>query len=350
MEQLIQNLIGSNPYRILGVYVGDSIAKETSHRSRISAFSKVGQTAAFALKGDDRLPLLTRSEEMAQKAVQGLSLPIERIKFSLFWYADEKFSWAPALNGAIDALLSQNITDALSHYEYLIQDDYLRNDFVETVTHGIFSIEKDNLANILIDTISEYIGGIELISQGKPSNKAHYLNGIFFERWVRAELNKLTGEYIKEHNDFYVLIDNLKSTTERIISCLNFSASLLGRTDRRYNDCAKHVACLIYEQGQNVLLHIGRWVNLKRALISVKLCRSLIIEVSLYVDNSVERLTLDDESRRKVAETFAIDFASVCLSQQYYIERILKTIKHKELVKTAIWLALIVLFFFLLNN
>lgn len=353
MEQIIHNLIGTNPYRILGVYVGDSIAKETSHRSRISAFSKVGQTAVFSLKGDDRLPILTRNEGIAEKAVQELSLPIERIKFSLFWYADEKFSWSPVLNRAIDALLSENIADALNHYEHLIQDDALRNDFIETVTHGIFSIEKESMANILIDTISEHMESIEIILHSKLSNESHYLNTIFFERRVRDELNKLTGEYIKQHPDFYVLIDNLKSTTERIAPYINFAASLLGTTDYRYKECAEQVARSIYEQGQNVLSHIGRWVNTGCTLISVKLCRSLIEEVFAFVDNSIKSLTLDDESY-KIIGTYTIGFEGEYFLQDADTERILKTVKrrykYKEPIKTVIWLALVIMSFFLLNN
>lgn len=198
MEQIKQNLIGTNPLRILAVYIGDSIAKGTSHRSRISAYSKVGQTAVFSLKGDDTLPSLIRNEGIAEKAAQVLSLPIDRIKFSLFWYADEKFSWARTLNSAIDSLLSGNLADALNHYESLIYSDSLRNDFVETVTHGIFSVEKESVANILVDTISEHLENVEIILQCNHFNKACNLNTIFFERRVRNELKKLTGEYINQ--------------------------------------------------------------------------------------------------------------------------------------------------------
>ena len=353
MEQIKQNLIGTNPLRILAVYVGDSIAKETSHRSRISAYSKVGQTAVFDLKGDDTLPSLIRNEGIAENAAQVLSLPIDRIKFSLFWYADEKFSWARTLNSAIDSLLSGNLADALNHYESLIYSDSLRNDFVETVTHGIFSVEKESVANILVDTISEHLENVEIILQCNHFNKACNLNTIFFERRVRTELKKLTGEYIKQHPDFYVLIDNLKSTTERITPYVVFAASLLGTTDYRYKECVENVACSIYEQGQNVLSHIGRWVNKERTLISVKFCRSLIEEVFMFVNNSIKELQLDDDSY-KIIETSTIGFEGEYFLQDADTERILKAVKrrykYKEPIKTIIWLALVIMSIFLLNN
>ena len=349
MKQIIQNLIGTNPYRILGVYVGDSIAKETSHRSRISAYSKVGQTAMFSLKGDDILPSLMRHEGIAEKAAQELSLPVERIKFSLFWYADEKFSWARTLNSAIDSLLSENLVDALNHYESLIYSDSLRNGFIEAVTHGIFSIEKENIANILVDTISGHLESIEVILQGNHSNKARNLNTLFFDRRIRNELNKLTGEYKKHHTDFYVLIDNLKSTTERITPYVDFVASLLGTTDYRYKECAEAVSRSIYEQGEDILLHIGRWVNEERSLISIKLCRSLMEEVFAFVDNSVKGLHLEDDSY-KIIGISTIGFENEYFIQNAKIEHIQKTIKrrckYKEPIKTAIWLALVVLFYF----
>lgn len=353
MEQIKQNLIGTNPLRILAVYVGDSIVKETNHRSRISAYSKVGQTAEFSLKGDDTLPFLIRNEGMAEKAAQELSLPIEHIKFSLFWYADERFSWGRILNNAIDSLLSENLADAFCHYEYLIYSDLLRNDFIEAVTHGIFSIEKESIANILIDTISEHLENIEIILQGNLFNKARNLNTLFFERRVRNELNKLTGEYIKQHPDFYVLIDNFKSTTERITSYVDFAADLLGTTDYRYKECAEAVARSIYEQGQNVLSHIGSWVNKERTLISVKLCSSLIEEVFVFVDKSIKKLQLDDDSY-KIIGTSTIGFEGEYFLQYAHAGRILKVVKrrykYKEPIKTIIWLALVIMSIFVLNN
>lgn len=348
MEQIKQNLIGTNPLRILAVYVGDSIAKETSHRSRISAYSKVGQTAVFNLKGDDTLPSLIRNEGIAEKAAQVLSLPVDRIKFSLFWYADEKFPWARTLNSAIDSLLTGNLSDALNHYESLIYSDSLRNDFIETVTHGIYSIDKENIANILIDTISEHLESIKVILQGNHFNKACNLNTIFFERRVRNELNKLIGEFIKQHQDFYVLIDNLKSTTERITPYVDFAASLLGTTDYRYKVCAEAIARSIYEQGQNILSHIGRWVNKERALISVKLCRSAIEEVFMFVDNSIKKLQLDDDSY-KIIGMSTIGFEGEYFLKYEDTERILKTVKRRYKIKTIIWLALVIIIFFLFS-
>jgi len=353
MEQIKQNLIGTNPLRILAVYVGDSIAKEISHRSRISAYSKVGQTAVFSLKGDNALPTLMRNEGVAEKAAQVLSLPVDRIKYSLFWYADEKSPWALTLNSAIDSLLSENLADALNHYEYLIYNDSLRNDFIETVTHGIFSIDKEDVANILIDTISDHLESIEVVLQGNHFDKARNLNTIFFERWVRNELNELTGEYIKRHPDFYILIDNLKSMTERIVPYVDFAASLFGTTDYRYKECAEGIARSIYEQGQNILSHIGRWVNKDRTLISVKLCRSLIEVVFMFVDNSIKKLQLDDDSY-KIIGTSKIGFEDEYFLRKADTKSMLETVKrrykYKESIKTVIWLAAVIISIFLFNN
>lgn len=353
MEEIRHNLIGKNPLRILAVYVGDSIAKETSNKSRISAYSKVGQTVVFTLRGDNILPSLMRNEETAEKAAQDLSLPIERIKFSLFWYADEKFPWAQTLNKAIDSLLSENLAEALRYYESLIYSDSLRNDFVETVTHGIFNIEKENIANILVDTISEHLESIEVILQNKNFNNALNLNILFFERRVQNELNKLTGEYINYHSDFYVLIDNLKSITEQITSYVDFAATLLGTTDYRYKECAEEVARSIYKQGENVLSHIGSWVNKERTLISVKLCRSLIEEIFAFVDKSIKRLHLEEDSY-KIIGTSTIKFEKEYHLQDEVSGRILETVKrrykYKEPFKTLVWLAFIMFIFYLLNN
>lgn len=341
---MIQTFIGDNPYRILGVYVGDSIAKETSNRNRISAYSKVGQMVTFVLKGDGVLPVLKRSGEMAADAAQALSLPVERLKYALFWYADEKYLWAFTLNSAIDALVAGNLASAFCHYESLIQDDALRNEFVKTVTHGLFVIEKEKLANMLIDILSEHVESTESALQSGCINQAHYLATVFFERKIWGELYELCESFTEGESDFYMLIDNFRNVTMRIMYYIKVAAMLFGTTDERYRRCAETVVYSIGKQGKAILTCIGEWLNSERAFVSVKLCHGLMEEVFEFVDSTIEDIALDDESCKNVA-AFVSEFEEACFVQTAIVRQLLKVIRRKECIKTVLWLAFLIVIF-----
>ncbi len=344
--EIVRNLIETNPYRVLGVYAGDSVAVEAGHRSRIAAFSKVGQTASFVLRGDDVLTPLKRDGEMADKAAQALSLPAERLRYSLFWYADEeKHPWASAINGAVDSLLAGNLEDALCCYERLLSDDSLLNGFAESVTHGISLVERGGVANMLIDTLSEHIGSIDGALFDRFTGKACYLESVFFERKVRDELNRLIGTYIKEDKDFYVPIDSLRNTTERIFPYINFARSVFSAADYRFTDCAEDFACAVYEQGLNVLTNMSDWAKAKKpSSPSILLLRGLLEEVYEFVEYSVGRLGLNECSCMKMW-VFKGRFEDARIRMGAELSLALKRRKRRETVATVLWAVPLILFF-----
>lgn len=346
LMKIVNNLIETNPYRALGVYAGDSVAVEAGHRSRITAFSKVGQTAVFALRGDDVLSTLRRDGEMADKAVQALSLPAERVRYSLFWYADEGMHpWAPFINGAVDSLIEGSLEAALCHYERLLLNDSLLEDFIGTVTHGISRVEKDDVANMLIDTVSENIGSVDDILLSGLTGKSRYLESLFFERKVQVELNRLMGTYIKEDEDFYVLKDSLLNTTKRISPYISLACSVFKAEDYRYKECAEAFACAAYEQGRNVLGHIFDWIKANaRSSISLRLCRSLSVEVSEFVENSVGGLGLDEDSWM-ITDISKFSFEGYRDMTETELRRAYRRAVCRETAGTVAWFAMFVFFF-----
>lgn len=346
LMEIVNNLIEMNPYRVLGVYAGDSVAVEAGHRSRIAAFSKVGQTAVFALRGDDVLSTLKRDGEMADRAVQALSLPSGRVRYSLFWYADEGMHpWASFINGAVDSLIEGNLELALCHYERLLLNDSLLKDFIGTVTHGISRIERDDVANMLIDTVSENIGSIDDILFSGLTGKSRYLESLFFERKVHGELNRLMDTYIKEDDDFYVLWDSLLNTTKRISPYISFARSVFKAEDCRYKECAESFASAVYEQGRNVLGHIFDWTKAQtRSSISLRLCRSLSVEVSEFVESSVGRLGLDEDSRM-ITDISRFSFEGYLDITVTELRRAYKRTVCKETTDTVVLFAIFVFFF-----
>ena len=145
-------IIANNPLRVLGVYVGDSMAQEANNMSRIVAFSKVGKTAMFAMRGDDRLPPLQRTEEMAVEAQQQLTLPKDRLRYTLFWYATHEHI---ELNNAIDAMTEARFADAFNHYIAMITNDKQYQTFIQAATHGLLSPSKEEVLSILLQTFEK---------------------------------------------------------------------------------------------------------------------------------------------------------------------------------------------------
>lgn len=154
-------IIANNPLRILGVYVGDSMAKEANNVSRIVAYDKVGKTAEFTMRGDDQLPPLQRTEKMAIEAQQQLTLPNDRLRYALFWYGTPENI---ELNNAIDAMIEKQQSDAFSHYIAMINDEQQYRTFIQAATHGLLFPAKDTLLSMLLHTLEE-IGEMPLLLQ-----------------------------------------------------------------------------------------------------------------------------------------------------------------------------------------
>ena len=150
MRQL--EIIANNPLRVLGVYVGDSMAQEVNNMSRVAAYSEVGKTAEFAMRGDDRLPPLQRTKETAARARQQLTLPNDRLRYALFWYGTPENI---ELNKAIDAMVERRQSDAFIHYVAMINDDRQYHSFIQAATHGLLSPSKGTLLFVLLRALEE---------------------------------------------------------------------------------------------------------------------------------------------------------------------------------------------------
>lgn len=357
----VSRFISNNPYRILGVYVGDSFAKETSNKSRISAYAKVEQFAAFPMKGDEILPPLQRTEEMAQNAAQILSLPSDRIKNALFWFADSDTPWASLLNNAVYALINDKPFEALSYYETLIQHDTIRTDFVDSVTHGLLHLNKEQLSNMLMDILADQITPTMYLSRGEEKHNAPYLLGLFFDKKIMPEINHLTKSFWRRGNDFYVLIDNLQETVAQILPFMRSTARILGTDDFRYKECAENVARAIYKQGKFIISTIGDWLwnttisegnkvqrATSRTYNSARICLWLMKNLAVSIEKDIKELQLDGDSYIIIGDTI-VEFETEYRNQTNREENSLALVTglHKiwSRTKTAIWLAFLIFIF-----
>lgn len=322
----IRRKIGMNPYRVLGVYVGCSPAIEVHNRSIVSAWSKVGRTADFKLRGDDRLPGLERTDGMVEEAFKVLALPVDRIDNAYLWYADSSSPWALTLNAAVDSLLDGRYGDAIALYGELLDDDDERGEFVKAVTHGLKAFDKEYLAGRLADLFVEI--GPDLLSCRMSSEYCgmhSYLYDMVFDRTNVQQIKTLLSEFMQGTSDMYGLMSNLKSIVSSVMSIMRESGRFYAVNDLRYKDLAETVARAIYTQGRIVVNVIGRWAwdmfefgvwidaagnivkpaghHTTRTYRSLRLCMYYIEEVRKLVENAVNELRLDSDSYTLVADS-----------------------------------------------
>lgn len=355
--------IENNPYRILGVYVGSPVSVEVNHLNRIRAFSKIGQTATFEMKGDDLLEPVARTEELADAAAQTLSLPKDRVENSLLWFSDGNTEWGQVLNNAVQGLITSDYTNAISNYEKLISDDSLRKDFLEAATHGLLTLSRENLANIIADLISSSekdMEGFWLSDGSKPSGPIAL---ILFEKIIPSKVESLINS-IAYYNisggiDFYEFITRFDKTLQEIKPMLEKIGTMYGTDSITYKNIAEELCRKIYARGTYLIRKIGEFVWLQDAknrlnyntykhyksempVGCIRACMDLILQVDNIVNNAVGWSHIDDTSRRVMYSEISA-YQSVketeFVASDDIIRRSVRSFYIKRSVSIAGWLA-----------
>ncbi|MCM1110941.1 MAG: hypothetical protein NC336_07035 [Clostridium sp.] len=362
--------IENNPYRVLGVYAGGPVAVEVSHLGRIRAFSKVGQTASFRLRGDDLLQPVIRTEKAASDAARTLSLARDRAVNALLWFGDGETQWSRVLNDAVEGLLEGDYTRSVNSYETLISDASLRYDFLEAVTHGLLTLSKEELARQISDLLLSCEDDFEAfwLSPGrKPSGRiasilfekvippkiGELIRSIEFYNGIEVEINKLTDSQTKIHcSDFYQSIDRFENTLAEIRPMLENAAAFYGTGSYRYKEIAEALCRKIYSRGTYLTTEIGEFVWDQKykiesggqeyskycsvlSAISVRACLALMDRVDSIVKDSVGWTRIDNQSAKILySETDAYETAR----QIEYSEDFDQTSQIKRLVSIGVWL------------
>ena len=279
----IKTLIGHNPYRVLGVYVGEGLAKEYINRKRIEAFSKVGQRAEFPLKGDEVLPKLKRNSALADAAFQNLSLPLDRVKYAMFWYADEKSGhWAFYINQAVDWLLKKEPgwLEAFASYDCILdRSGELWKQFVETSSLGMKGMQRRELAELLIDTLCDHFGAAYVfskVSRGGDPNRAQYLNRVLVEKYLWKEFNVELSKLLENNCNVYDLIDNLAKVADSAGRYVHFVTALYDSDSVLYKEYVETFAEALYKRGRLILKEIGDQIERSELLILIEMYEKLI--------------------------------------------------------------------------
>lgn len=105
---MISNLLSHNPYRILGVYSNSPKKDVLSNLNKMKAFLKIGKTVSFPLDLPQSLPIIERDEAIVATAQASIELPMDQIKYTLFWF----MKVTPLDDIALNHLLAGNMVQA----------------------------------------------------------------------------------------------------------------------------------------------------------------------------------------------------------------------------------------------
>lgn len=340
----MKSLIENNPYRILGVYVGEPMSKEISNMNKISALAKVSQEADFPMRGDEKLTDLHRTESMALEATQALTLSSDRVMNALFWYADEGHIWTTCLNDAVDCLVEDRLYDALICYEKLI-DERLCKAFIDEVTYGLSNVDRKYVIDMLVAAFSFRINS--LFSSIESWKSVNVLGGAIFSKFGDVEIKKLQESYDKSSTNIYVLIDNFKGVTSKLIPYIIYARNLYGSNDYRYKKMAESVASDIYAHGHVILTRIGYWVSPDRNPLSITLCKRYIDDIVKYIDDTLSSFELGQDSLLIIRSSSGI-YENTLIRMKENCHLMLRKAQARENRSSFLWTCVIIGFILLI--
>ena len=171
-------IIKNNPFRILGVYANASIRDIKANEAKAKAFLNVGREVTYPCDFNQLLSPIQRTAEMMAQANSQLTLPNEKIKHALFWFAkatplDEiafnhlgngnieqtmgiwkkKECFSSLLNTSTQALAQGHLLKAVDSMMTLLESEVHRRDFIIAVTDENFQISEEELVHTYLDVL-----------------------------------------------------------------------------------------------------------------------------------------------------------------------------------------------------
>ncbi|MBO5028282.1 MAG: hypothetical protein J6C59_01560 [Muribaculaceae bacterium] len=315
----IQELIANNPYRQLGVNVGAPLSQETRNLSRIRAFARVEQTAELPLESDDFLPALQRTEDSANEAAGILALPVDRIRYALFWFSDGKTEWGAVLNNAVRALYEEDYLTALTNYARLFSFDALKEEFLAAVTHGLKNIDGETLLEMLAERI---IDDEDEESQNSPVWRwAKQLTRLYLSPFsssvggVREDGTPIFSNRDKIQPDKDIAEFEQSAIAMRII-CESLGL-IFGINSPEYQNFATEVAEKLYTKAAMIITEIGNliWVHkdngdkppkatrkAKLSMRCVRICLGYMDNIEGITAHAIDNFRLDETSNFALSE------------------------------------------------
>ena len=165
------DVIKNNPFRILGVHVNASIRDIKANEAKAKAFLNVGRDVTYPCDFNQLLSSIQRTAEMMASANSQLTLPNEKIKHALFWFAKvtplDEIAFNHLANGNAEqtmgiwkkkecfSSLLNTSTQALAQGHVLQAVDAMMTllDFIKSVIDETFQIAEEELVHTYLDAL-----------------------------------------------------------------------------------------------------------------------------------------------------------------------------------------------------
>lgn len=293
-ENTISFQIVNNPYHVLGVYAGASVAEENRNRNRICAHLDVGNLPTF--EEFDEIPYykVNRTKESVLEASQILSLSRDRISNALLWRGENNKTWSVELNAASTALAQGDIFDAILHYEQLVYDNQIRESFIRDVTHGLLELSCDNLAELVIHQIKSYPFLIEKFLSGKSIIYNCRLTKKLFDEICLDRIVSVTDDMAENTPatygiffDYGQFLTWLKSQCDLILYQLKIFKQIYGANSLAYKYYIERYSAFLFSNALKIVEGVTKQVPIHIFSYSYSSSRSVVIEWVMILSNTI---------------------------------------------------------------
>lgn len=274
------DIITTNPFRILGVYSNAKPVEIVSNCDDMEAYLNIGQKVSFDLDLNNLMPNVVRSADSVSNAKKLINLPIDKLKYALFWFVKDSSSthalsylkngdfnniydvldiddsFSSMVNKSVTGILHDNdLGFAIGNITKLIHNNDLRKNFVKTICGEAFSITEEDLAHLYIDSLLEEVSASELFElfeeNGVSEEDDEYLRAKVIDEPISRIKAEIAQAKTVDRNDAdanyqagMALMQNTKADLEK-------AKSLLGASDMRYQMLADDLANTILQCGIN---------------------------------------------------------------------------------------------------
>lgn len=233
----------NNPFRVLGVFSNATIKEITANKGKITAFSKVGKAVEFPADMVSVMPPLDRNLQNIEDAISSINLPLDKLKHSLFWFANassiddialkhlqagnvekaleifkKRATYSSLLNTGVCSFLNNDNETAIECISILIHEDEYRNELIKTICGDTFSMSEDELSKLFIDELlTSYDASVLLGLFPTSGSDAEYLKALVIQKpiaKINSEITKAKNcgdSSDEEYNAGLLLIKNTKS-------------------------------------------------------------------------------------------------------------------------------------------
>lgn len=336
-------LVANNPYRLLGVATNASEKEISANKTKIARFADVGKTVDFPLDMNALIGQCSRDKASVEKASAALSLPQDKIRHALFWFAKEspidemaleyvqagnnekaiellekRESWSALMNLGVLFFTTGKVVEGVGFILRVIHNDDYRNALLLATCGEAFAMSKIDLSHQFVNLLKTEMSDkalLYIMFENGFTEETDYLK----DEIIGSILAKINSEIDKtsqtdpddaetSYNTGLALMENSDLALEEL-------RLYLSTTDVQYQSVANNVAKRILQFGINYHNAAGAAVEYEKALLLAEYAES-IAEGKIIKERCAENLKVmrknSIHAKTKEDEKLVIDKLKAC--------------------------------------